>query len=56
VFITGFAVMILKARSAMGAGVPMLSKPFHLKDIVSEVNALLAAPHGTERPPAKPGA
>lgn len=41
VFITGFAAMTLKARSTMGSAATVLSKPFHLKDLVDQVEALL---------------
>jgi len=42
-FITGFAAVSLKAsREAPQAKV--LSKPFHLKDLVMEVDRLLSAP------------
>ena len=42
-FITGFAAVALKARERHHAGAKVLSKPFHLKDLVEEVDAMLAA-------------
>ena len=41
--ITGFAAVALKARSALDPGARVLSKPFHLRAIVDEVDKLLAA-------------
>lgn len=41
-FITGFAAVTLKAGSAMPQA-KVLSKPFHLRDLVNEVEKLLAA-------------
>jgi two-component system, cell cycle response regulator CpdR len=38
-FITGFAAVALKAEKA-NPGAKVLSKPFHLKDLVSEVDRL----------------
>jgi two-component system, cell cycle response regulator CpdR len=40
-FITGFAAVAMRARAMPGARV--LSKPFHLKDLVSQVKEILAA-------------
>ena len=43
-FITGFAAVALKAQSvAASKGGKVLSKPFHLKDLVDEVETALAA-------------
>ena len=43
-FITGFAAVALKAQSmAESKGGKVLSKPFHLKDLVDEVETTLAA-------------
>jgi len=42
-FITGFAAVALKARDESPRGARVLSKPFHLKDLVEEVGAMLAA-------------
>ena len=41
-FITGFAAVTLKAGGAMPQA-RVLSKPFHLRDLVNEVEKLLAA-------------
>ena len=40
-FITGFAAVALRAREQPGARI--LSKPFHLRELVQEVDAILAA-------------
>ncbi|HET9628865.1 MAG TPA: response regulator [Novosphingobium sp.] len=46
-FITGFAAVTLKAsREAPQAKV--LSKPFHLKDLVMEVDRIFSAPAGVQ--------
>jgi two-component system cell cycle response regulator CpdR len=43
-FITGFAAVALKAREmAPRQDARVLSKPFHLRDLVAEVDRLLAA-------------
>ena len=42
-FITGFAAVALKARDEGGRGSRVLSKPFHLKDLVEEVDMMLTA-------------
>ena len=42
-FITGFAAVILNSDSAAPKDARVLSKPFHLKDLVREVDRLLAA-------------
>ncbi len=41
--ITGFAAVALKAKSVLDPGAKVLSKPFHLRTIVDEVDKLLAA-------------
>ena len=41
-FITGFAAVTLKAGKAVPQA-KVLSKPFHLRDLVDEVNKMLAA-------------
>jgi two-component system cell cycle response regulator CpdR len=41
-FITGFAAVALRARKEFGE-TRVLSKPFHLRDLVAEVEKLLAA-------------
>jgi two-component system cell cycle response regulator CpdR len=46
-FITGFAAVALRGRSGMPGDPKILSKPFHLKDLVSQIDQLLGA-----RPPA----
>jgi two-component system cell cycle response regulator CpdR len=42
-FITGFAAVALRARTEFSADAKILSKPFHLKDLVDEVEKVLAA-------------
>ena len=41
-FITGFAAVALRGRSGMPGDPKILSKPFHLKDLVSQIDQLLA--------------
>ena len=40
-FITGFAAVTLKARKRELRGTKVLSKPFHLRELVEQVNGLL---------------
>lgn len=42
-FITGFAAVVLNSESTAPKDARVLSKPFHLKDLVREVERLLAA-------------
>ena len=42
-FITGFAAVILNNENSAPKDARVLSKPFHLKDLVKEVERLLAA-------------
>jgi two-component system, cell cycle response regulator CpdR len=42
-FITGFAAVALNPDSKAPKEAKVLSKPFHLRDLVSEVNRLMAA-------------
>jgi two-component system cell cycle response regulator CpdR len=42
-FITGFAAVALNAAQQTPKDAKVLSKPFHLKDLVNEVDRLLAA-------------
>ena len=42
-FITGFAAVALNARDEATKGARVLSKPFHLKDLVEEVDIMLTA-------------
>jgi two-component system cell cycle response regulator CpdR len=42
-FITGFAAVALNPDNNAPAQAKILSKPFHLKDLVNEVQRLLAA-------------
>ena len=42
-FITGFAAVALSAETATPKDAKILSKPFHLRDLVSEVERLMAA-------------
>ena len=41
-FITGFAAVALKAREETPRGARVLSKPFHLRELVSQIDVLLA--------------
>ncbi|MEE9381766.1 MAG: response regulator [Hyphomonadaceae bacterium] len=43
VFITGFAAVALSTGSPAPAGAKVLSKPFHLREIVDEVDRVMAA-------------
>ena len=43
VFITGFAAVALSSGAPTPAGAKVLSKPFHLREIVEEVNKVMAA-------------
>ncbi len=42
-FITGFAAVALNADSKAPKDAKVLSKPFHLRDLVNEVNKMLTA-------------
>ena len=42
-FITGFAAVALNADSKAPKDAKVLSKPFHLRDLVNEVNKMLGA-------------
>lgn len=42
-FITGFAAVALQARELPDINARVLSKPFHLRDLVGELDRLLAA-------------
>ena len=42
-FITGFAAVALTAKEQAPAGAKVLSKPIHLREIVSEVERMIAA-------------
>ena len=41
-FITGFAAVALKAREETPRGARVLSKPFHLRELVSQIDVMLA--------------
>jgi len=43
-FITGFAAVALKAREEAPRGTRVLSKPFHLRELVDQVNVMLEQP------------
>ena len=43
VFITGFAAVALSNSSPTPAGAKVLSKPFHLRELVTEVERVIAA-------------
>ena len=42
-FITGFAAVAVNQRNAAPEDAKVLSKPFHLRDLVDEINRLFAA-------------
>jgi two-component system cell cycle response regulator CpdR len=42
-FITGFAAVALSAKEQAPAGAKVLSKPIHLREIVTEVERMMAA-------------
>ena len=42
-FITGFAAVALNKKDAIPGNAKVLSKPFHLRDLVGEINRLFAA-------------
>ena len=42
-FITGFAAVALAARESAPSGAKVLSKPIHLREIVAEVERMMAA-------------
>ena len=42
-FITGFAAVALKARNETPRGTRVLSKPFHLRELVSQIDFMLAS-------------
>jgi len=42
-YITGFAAVALNRRDETPPGAQLLSKPFHLRDLVDEVDRFLAA-------------
>jgi two-component system, cell cycle response regulator CpdR len=42
-FITGFAAVALNPDSQAPRDAKVLSKPFHLRDLVSEVDKMMAA-------------
>src|SRR6201993_3445092 len=44
-FITGFAAVALAAGESAPAGAKVLSKPIHLREIVHEVDRMIAAQH-----------
>lgn len=46
-FITGFAAVSLKARDASFSGAKVLSKPFHLRELVDRVEVMLREQTGT---------
>jgi len=41
-FITGFAAVVLNPNNETPSGAKVMSKPFHLKELVDEVECLLA--------------
>lgn len=43
VLITGFAAVALRAQDEAPAGAQVLSKPMHLRDLVNQVDEILAA-------------
>jgi two-component system cell cycle response regulator CpdR len=46
-FITGFAAVALKARDGLPGRPKVLSKPFHLRDLVREIEHLVGARRAT---------
>jgi two-component system cell cycle response regulator CpdR len=44
IFITGFAAVALNQRRAQQTGSKVLSKPFHLRDLVDEIERTLGEP------------
>jgi two-component system cell cycle response regulator CpdR len=42
-FITGFAAVALRARNGLRGAPRVLSKPFHLRDLVHQINDILVA-------------
>ena len=42
-FITGFAAVAVNARNSFGRDAKVLSKPFHLRELVDHVHAMLDA-------------
>ena len=42
-FITGFAAVALAAKDSAPEGAKVLSKPIHLREIVTEVERMIAA-------------
>lgn len=42
-FITGFAAVALKARDETPRGTRVLSKPFHLRELVEQIDVMLEA-------------
>ena len=42
-FITGFAAVALKARNEAPKGARLLSKPFHLRELVTQIDTMLEA-------------
>ena len=42
-FITGFAAVALRAQDEAPAGAQVLSKPIHLRELVSQVDEIIAA-------------
>jgi two-component system cell cycle response regulator CpdR len=43
IFITGFAAVALRNARAMPRGATVLAKPFHLRELVTEIDRFLAA-------------
>ena len=43
IFITGFAAVALRNRTVTRKNAKVLSKPFHLRELVDEINKVLAA-------------
>ena len=41
IYITGFPAVAMSARNSVSAGTTVLSKPFHLRQLVAEVNRAL---------------
>ena len=55
IFITGFAAVALSHRNDAGRAAKVLSKPFHLRELVEEIDRTLAEPlPGVASPQATP--
>ncbi len=51
IYITGFAAVAMNARNSVSPGTTVLSKPFHLRQLVAEVNRALGRDAASGQPP-----